>query len=144
MSEITIIQGEIFEDHRGMIYSLNDFILNGVKRYYLIHHPNTSIIRGWHAHQFEKKWFYCVKGSFTIAFVKIDDWENPSTDLPAEIYQLTDQKSEIICLPEGYANCLKANVPNSILLVFSGKILSEAVGDSWRYDSSLWLDWSKY
>lgn len=144
MTSIKKVKGEIFNDHRGQISSLNSFSFDGVERYYFISHPNTDIIRGWHAHQFEKKWFYCVKGSFTLAFVKIDNWENPSLDLNPEVFTLTDKESEIICLPEGYANCIKANQADSILLVYSGKRLPEALDDSWRYDSSLWMDWSEY
>lgn len=144
MSDITVIQGEIFQDCRGQISSLNDFRFDGVERFYLIHHPNVSLVRGWHGHQKEKKWFYCVKGAFTLALVKIDNWESPSNDLPAEIYQLTEDESRIVCVPEGYANCLKAQVADSVLLVFSGKFLDEALKDSWRYDRSLWVDWTKY
>lgn len=32
------------------------------------------------------------------------------------------------------------NEPDSILMVYSNKVLEEAKSDSWRYDSSLWLD----
>jgi dTDP-4-dehydrorhamnose 3,5-epimerase len=73
MSAIKIIQGEIFKDDRGQISSLNSLQFDGIKRCYFIHHPDTETIRGWHGHQVEKKWFYCIKGSFTIALVKIDD-----------------------------------------------------------------------
>ena len=144
MSKIKLIQGEIFQDSRGKITSLNDFRFDSVQRLYFIHHPDKEVIRGWHGHQFEKKWFHCVKGSFTLAFVKIDDWENPSENLIPEIFNLTEKDSQIICLPEGYANCIKAGENDSILQVLSGKILSEALSDSWRYDNNLWVDWSKY
>lgn len=144
MSEIKLIQGEIFTDYRGQISSLNNFRFGEVERIYFIHHPNKSVVRGWHAHQFEKKWFYCIKGSFTLAFVKIDDWYTPSKYLSPEIFTLTETDSQIICLPEGYANCLKASEEDSVLMVFSDKILSEALNDSWRYDADLWVDWSKY
>lgn len=143
MSAIKIIQGELFRDNRGAIQSLNDFRFDGVERFYVIHHPDTSVIRGWHGHRHEKKWFYCIKGAFTLAFVKIDDWENPSPELEPEIFRLEETDSRIICLPEGYANCIKASVPDSALLVFSGKILSEALGDSWRYDATMWVDWNQ-
>ena len=123
---------------------MNDFRFDGVERYYFIHHPDTSVIRGWHGHQFEKKWFYCVKGSFTLALVEIDDWEHPSPDLVPEIFHLTERESRIVCVPEGYANCLKAGEPDSVLLVFSGKILEEALKDSWRYDPHDWVDWEQY
>ena len=141
--EVKIIQGEIFRDERGQISSLNDFRFPGVERFYFIHHPDSSVIRGWHGHQHEKKWFYCVKGAFTIGLVEIDDWESPSPDLKAQKYHLTEQESRIICVPEGYANCIKASIPGSVLLVFSGKTLPEAYSDSWRYDSKLWITWSE-
>ena len=145
MSEIKVIQGEIFCDERGQISSLNAFrFADEVKRFYFIHHPDVSVIRGWHAHQYEKKWFYCVKGAFTLGLVKIDDWDNPSPELVPSIYTLTDSDSKIVCVPEGYANCIKASVPGSVLMVFSGKILENALGDSWRYDKNMWVDWSKY
>lgn len=144
MEDIKIVEGQIFTDHRGRISSLNDFRFDGVQRCYTIYHPDASVIRGWHGHKYEKKWFYCLKGSFTLALVRIDDWERPDPNLQPSIFRLSDQKSEIICVPEGYANCLKAGEPDSLLLVYSGKILSEALLDSWRYDSGLWVDWSRY
>ena len=143
MADVKIIDGEIFRDQRGQISSLNAFRFPGVERFYFIHHPDISVIRGWHGHQYEKKWFYCVKGAFTIGLVEIDNWENPSPDLKAQKYHLTEQESKIICVPEGYANCIKASIPGSILLVFSGKTLPEAYSDSWRYDSKLWITWSE-
>ena len=143
MADVKVIDGEIFRDQRGQISSLNAFRFPGVERFYFIHHPDTSVIRGWHGHQHEKKWFYCVKGAFTIGLVGIDNWENPSPDLKAQKYHLSEQESKIICVPEGYANCIKASIPGSILLVFSGKTLPEAYSDSWRYDNKLWITWSE-
>lgn len=144
MSEIKVIQGEIFDDYRGRICSLNEFHFDGVRRCYVIHHPDETVVRAWHAHQNERKWFYCVKGSFTLALVKIDDWNNPSENLQAKIFQLSEGDSKIICVPAGYANGIKAQSPNSVMEVFSDKILSEALLDSWRYDKDMWVDWSKY
>lgn len=142
MSDIKVIQGEIFHDERGQISSLNDFHFEGVKRTYIIHHPDASVIRGWHAHQFERKWFYCIKGSFTVALVKVDDWDNPSSDLQAELFHLSENDSRIVCVPAGYANCLKAHEAESIMQVYSDKILSEALLDSWRYDKNMWVNWN--
>ena len=141
--DVEEIDGEIFRDERGQISSLNAFRFSGVERFYFIHHPDTSVIRGWHGHQHERKWFYCVQGAFTIGLVKIDNWDNPSKDLKAKKYHLREESSKIICVPEGYANCIKASVSNSILLVFSGKILPDAYSDSWRYDKNLWINWDE-
>ena len=142
MGDVKIVKGEIFRDGRGQISSLNAFRFPGVERFYFIHHPDVSVIRGWHGHQHEKKWFYCVKGAFTLALVKIDNWESPSLDLKAQIFHLKEMESRIVCVPEGYANCLKASISNSVMLVFSGKTLPEANNDSLRYDKNLWVDWS--
>jgi len=143
MAAVKTIDGEIFRDHRGQISSLNAFRFPGVERFYLIHHPDVSVIRGWHGHKTEKKWFYCVKGAFTLGLVEIDDWDAPSKSLKPEIHHLSDAHSQIVCVPEGYANCIKADVADSVLLVFSGKILSDALNDSYRYDPNYWFDWSK-
>lgn len=144
MNKIEIVQGEIFTDERGQISSLNNFNPEGVKRLYFIHHPDKTVVRGWHGHKYEKKWFYCVKGEFVLALIKPDNWENPSANLTPTIINLNEDDSKIVAVPEGYANCIKALSDNSILLVLSGKKLPEAYNDSWRYDKNMWVDWSKY
>ncbi|WP_298615760.1 dTDP-4-dehydrorhamnose 3,5-epimerase family protein [uncultured Odoribacter sp.] len=144
MPELKFVEGGISVDFRGQISHVNDLNMSEIERFYIIHQKDSSIIRAWHAHQHEKKWFYVVKGSFTATFVKVDNWENPSPALQAEIFQLNAQQSKVLLVPEGYANGFKANEPDSILLVFSNKILSEAVKDSWRYDKEMWVDWSQY
>ena len=144
MSKITVVEGEIFSDARGQISSLNSFHFTDVERCYVIHHPDKSVVRGWNGHKFEKKWFYCIKGAFILGLVEVDNWENPSLNLNAEIYELTANESKIICVPEGYANCIKACEEDSIMLVLSNKSIDEALNDSWKYDSSMWVDWSKY
>ena len=141
MSEIEILQGGISVDYRGRISHVNDLDMTAIRRFYVIHQRDTSIIRAWHGHQHERKWFYCVRGAFTVAFVKVDNWEQPSPDLKAEIFHLSADNSGVLCIPEGYANGIRANEPDSELLVFSDKILSEAVHDSWRYDKDMWVDW---
>ena len=75
--------------------------------------------------------------------MKIDNWDNPSPTLQAEVFHLTEDDSKIVCVPAGYANCLKAQEAGSIMQVFSNKTLPEALGDSWRYDKALWVDWDK-
>ena len=144
MAGIKFIQGGVSIDHRGQISHVNDLDMGEISRFYVIHQKDPEVIRAWHGHQQEKKWFYVIKGSFTAAFVEIDDWQNPSTDLKPEMFQLSAADSRVLYVPEGYANGFKASEPDSILLVFSNKLLIEAVKDSWRYDKQMWVDWSKY
>ena len=138
MSDIHLIPGVVFTDYRGDLTHFNEFDFQGVSRYYFITHDNTEIIRGWHGHRFEKKWFQCICGSFVLGLVKVDNWEHPSENLCPEIFYLSAKEPVLVCVPEGYANCIRATEPGSILLVYSGKPLAEANLDSWRWDPSMW------
>lgn len=142
MASIKVIEGELFVDHRGEILSANNLDFAEIKRSYVITNADTEIIRGWHGHQDEKKWFWCVKGSFIGAFVEIDDWDTPNKELTPQIYRLSAGKSQVVCVPEGYANCFRATEPNSLLMVFSSKTYPECLSDSWRYEPNYWFDWN--
>lgn len=137
----SIIKGGQFTDHRGSMRFVNDFSFGDVKRFYLIKHPDTSVVRAWQGHQFEKKYFYPITGSFAIAWVKIDDFNNPSNNLIPEYHILSAKNSEIISVPKGYANGLKALEPNSELMIFSDMNLEESVNEKIRFDANLWFDW---
>lgn len=138
MSDIKLIRGVVFTDHRGDLTHFNEFGFEGVSRYYIITQHDTRVVRGWHGHQFECKWFQCIKGSFVLSFVKPDNWENPSPDLLPEVFHLKAPEPTLLCLPAGYANCVRATEPESLLLVYSGKPLDEAKLDSWRWEPTMW------
>ena len=140
----SILKGGIFTDHRGSMRFVNDFRFGDVKRFYFIKHPDTTVVRAWQGHQFEKKYFYPIAGSFLVAWVKIDDFENPSRDLLPEYHILSTENSEIISVPKGYANGLKALEPNSELLIFSDMDLEESVNKKIRFSADWWLDWNKF
>ncbi|MEO5832339.1 MAG: hypothetical protein ABIR83_03080, partial [Nakamurella sp.] len=61
-----IIQGGEHEDARGRLTFFNDFDMKAVRRFYVIEHPDTAIVRAWQAHKKEQKWFYVTAGSFKI------------------------------------------------------------------------------
>jgi dTDP-4-dehydrorhamnose 3,5-epimerase len=140
----TIIKGGNFADHRGIMRFVNNFSFKDVKRFYLIKHPDTEIVRAWQGHQLEKKYFYPISGSFVIAWVKIDDFENPSINLIPEYHILSVASSEIISIPKGYANGLKALETNSELLLFSDMGLEESLNENIRYPAGWWMDWKKF
>jgi dTDP-4-dehydrorhamnose 3,5-epimerase len=139
-----IIRGGVFSDNRGILRFVNDFHFNDVKRFYFIKHPNTDFIRAWQGHQFEKKYFYPISGSFVLAWVKINDFENPSKNLIPEYHILSAASSEIISIPKGYANGLKALEPNSELLLFSDMSLEDSLNENIRYPADWWMDWEKF
>ena len=145
MTEIpTIIKGGTFTDERGSMRFVNAFTFPDVKRFYFIKHPDTSVVRAWQGHQFEKKYFYPITGSFIIAWVKIDNFENPSENLIPEYHLLSANNSELLSVPKGYANGLKALEPNSELMIFSDMGVEESVNEKIRYPADKWLDWSKF
>ncbi len=139
----TLLDGEIFSDERGFISSLNSLDFEGIERIYFIRNHSVSIVRGWHGHKVEKKWFYCVEGEFEIALVQPDDWENPSKNLTPQIFKLNSKKSQILIVPGGYANCIRTTKENSVLMVLSGSKFEDCHEDSWRYDNKLWVNWNK-
>ncbi len=142
--EIEVIKGGSFTDTRGILQFVNAFDFQNVKRFYQIIHPHVSVVRAWQGHQIEQKWFYVGQGSFVIAWVKIDDWENPSQTLTANHIVLSSETPQIISVPPGYANGIKALEPGSVLTVFSNLTVEESSNDRWSFDPSLWMDWSLF
>ena len=86
---MNLIQGIPFIDGRGKLLSFNDFSLEKIKRMYQITHLDTSIVRAWQGHKLENKWFYVIDGAFTIAYVEIDDFDNPSKILPTDYFSIS-------------------------------------------------------
>lgn len=136
-----IIQGGNHQDDRGKLTFVNDFNLAEIKRYYIIEHSNTNVIRAWQGHKREQKWFQVISGSFLVAVVKPDNWENPSNDIKIERFILESDNSQVLQIPGGFANGFKALETNSKMIVFSDLTLEEAANDNYRFDSHLWFDW---
>ncbi len=139
-SKPTIIQGDSHTDDRGTISFVNDFKLEGVNRFYTIHHPNTSIIRAWQGHTHDSKYYYAVKGSWIVAWVKID-FDKPEEEWIAEYVKIDASESKIVFLPPGYANGFKALEEDSIIIGFNASG-EEDEKEVLRWEASRWLDWS--
>lgn len=135
-----IINGGSHTDHRGTISFVNDFKFEGVNRFYTIHHPDTSIVRAWQGHTQESKYYYPVKGSWIIAWVKME-FDKPEEEWKAEYVKMDAKDCNLIFLPPGYANGFKALVDDSIIIGFSasGEIEEKEI---LRWDAGKWLDWS--
>lgn len=137
----TIIQGSSFQDERGQLRFVNDFLMNEVKRMYIIEHPSTSVIRAWQAHQKEQKWFFVLEGSFEVKLVQPDNWEIPDKKLPVQSLKLEASNNEVLHIPAGYANGLRALEENSKLLIFSDQDLKEASADNFKFNKDYWNCW---
>lgn len=137
-----IIKGGLFSDHRGDMRYVNDFNFSDVKRFYFIKHPDVNVVRAWQGHQFERKYFYPISGKFVLAWVKIDNFENPDKNLIPEYHILSSDTSEIVSIPKGYANGLKALEPNSEVLIFSDMGLDDSKNEKIRFPEENWFDWN--
>lgn len=144
MYKPTHLKGGTFSDERGILSFVNEFDLSPVKRMYSIVHPDKSVVRAWQGHQQESKWFKCIKGRFVVAWKKIDDFSNPSPLPPPEHAILDSNQPEILFIPPGYANGLKALDENSEIMIFSDYNLGESLDDKIRFDKDLWFDWNQF
>ncbi|QXP60671.1 WxcM-like domain-containing protein [Olleya sp. HaHaR_3_96] len=138
-----LIDGDIFSDARGTLQFVNDFNLSSIKRVYFIIHPKTETIRAWQGHKIESRWFYCVKGSFSIKLVKIDDWDNPSDNCKIFEFDLEENTPQVLFIPNGYANGFSALEKNSKLMIMSDYTLNEVQDDNYRFESTKWVNWKK-
>ncbi|WP_343707610.1 hypothetical protein [Flavobacterium sp.] len=133
-----VIQGGNFSDHRGSISYVNDFTFENIERFYIISNSDENPIRAWQGHKLDAKNFYCLTGSFKIHFVKVDNWENPSKDLPIETVLVSESDSKVVHIPAGYANAIESLESNSKLISFSTLPLTKVSEDDVRYESDYW------
>ena len=138
-----LIKNGDFSDHRGTLTFVNDFSLNNVKRFYSICQSPENGPRAWQGHKTESKFFYCISGSFAVKLVLIDNWDRPSENLNLLSLELSARNSEVLVIPGGYANGLKALEQNSRLLIFSEFSIEDAKGDEQRFETQNWINWEK-
>lgn len=138
MAKCAIITGGEHSDARGTVSFVNGFDMSGVKRFYTITNSGTDVIRGWQGHQTEKKWFFCIKGSFSIRVVEVDNWAIPDKDVQINSYQLESGKPAILHVDGGCATAIQALEEDAMLIVFSDTDLSNSKADDFRFDLDYW------
>jgi dTDP-4-dehydrorhamnose 3,5-epimerase-like enzyme len=135
------IEGGAFSDERGALSYVNGFNMLEVRRFYLIGHPDVSIVRAWQGHQMEQKWFYVTNGKFKVVVVKPDNWEKPSMALRSNEFILSADHPGVLHVPGGYANGFKALEPDSQMMVFSDFTVEQSKNDNYRFEAGLWGIW---
>ncbi|MEZ4811244.1 MAG: dTDP-6-deoxy-3,4-keto-hexulose isomerase [Allomuricauda sp.] len=138
MADHMLIKGDLFEDGRGKLRFVNAFDLQEVVRFYEIAPKDVDVIRAWQAHRKEKKWFYCLSGSFVINLVQVDNFDSPSDNLVPKRIEIDGSIPQVLCVPEGYATGIKATSEDSRLQVFSNFGLEESKMDDFRYPPEKW------
>ena len=136
-----IINGDLSADDRGELMFVNQFNMELVKRFYVVSNHKQGFIRAWHAHKFESKYVFIVNGTALISTVKIDDWNNPSSDLAIDKFVLTAKKPSILYIPNGYANGFKTLSSDTKIIFFSTLTLGDSIDDDYRFDAYKWNPW---
>jgi dTDP-4-dehydrorhamnose 3,5-epimerase-like enzyme len=133
-----LIKGGIHTDHRGQISFVNDMKFTAIERFYIISNSAENPLRAWQGHKIDNKFFYCIQGIIRVHFVKVDNWESPSKNLKVDSVILSAVESNILHIPEGYANAIESLEVGSKLISFSTLPLERTSEDDVRFPSDMW------
>lgn len=142
MTEPVLFSGDTAVDDRGEVTFVNDFDFAGVKRFYTVRNHRQGFIRAWHAHRREAKYVTVVAGAALIGAVRIDDWDQPSRELPVKRFVIAAAKPRVLYIPAGYANGFLSLTSDAHLMFFSTSSLQDSLGDDVRYDARHWDIWT--
>lgn len=140
-SKPVMMTGGLAADDRGELGFVNDFHFADVKRFYTVSNYRQGFIRAWHAHKREAKYVTAVSGAAVVGAVRVDNWEEPSRELPIDRFVLSAHKPSVLYIPSGYANGFMSLTTDLKLMFFSTSTLEESQGDDFRYDARYWDIW---
>lgn len=135
---LRLIRGGIHTDKRGQISFVNDMKFDTIERFYIISNSAKNSLRAWQGHKIDNKYFYCIQGVIRVYFVKVDNWESPSKDLKVESVILSAIESNVLHIPDGYANAIESLEMGSKLITFSTLPLDRTSADDVRFESDMW------
>ena len=139
--EPKLINGNRLYDNRGSLRFSNELTFKGIKRFYIVHNYNKNFVRAWHGHLKEEKFIGCIKGTFQISAVKLNNIKKPNKKNKIFNFFLNQSNSNFVYIPKGYANGSMSLEENSELLIFSTSSLKESLKDDIGYKSDYWNPW---
>jgi dTDP-4-dehydrorhamnose 3,5-epimerase-like enzyme len=83
-----------------------------------------------------------VLGAMLVCCVAIDNWEQPSPDLPIQRFVVSDKSPAVLYIPAGYANGFMSLTNQAKAIFFSTATLDESMDDDIRFDAYTWDPWS--
>ena len=143
MTKPKLIQGNFFNDERGILSFVNEFnfLEKKIQRFYIVKNYQNNFIRAWHGHEEESKFVYCLNGSAKVCCVKIDNFNKPNKNEKIYSFNLNENKPSIVFVPKGYANGFMNTEPNTKLMFLSDKSLEQSKKDDFRYEYNFWNPW---
>jgi dTDP-4-dehydrorhamnose 3,5-epimerase-like enzyme len=139
--EPVLTRGGLAVDDRGALGFVNDADIEPVRRFYTVRNHTSGFVRAWHGHRRERKLVTVVAGSALVCAVRIDDWDNPSPDLPIIRHVLSASSPSVLDIPAGYTNGAMSLSADAVLLYLSTSTLAESHGDDIRFPSRFWDPW---
>lgn len=136
-----LMKGQCAVDDRGTVSFVNDFAFAGVKRFYTVTNHRTGFVRAWHGHKHEAKFCTAVHGALLVCCIRIDDWDNPSADLPINRFVLSEHTPGVLHVPAGYVNGFMSLTDNAKITFFSTSTLSDSLKDDIRFPAFRWDPW---
>lgn len=108
-----------------------------IKRVYSVYNYATGIVRGFHYHKREWKYFVIVAGA--AKFIAI----NPDKPEERFVFVSSVRRPNLVVVPPGFANAWVSLEPSTMLVCASTASLEESIADDHRYDPYTWGDlWS--
>lgn len=106
----------------------------GIKRVYYVYNYGRGVVRGFHYHKKEWKYFTAVAG---VAKVIAVDPDNPETKY---VFVSSPRKPTLIVIPPGYANGWMSLEDDTVLVCGSSSTTQESIKDDKRIDPYSWGD----
>jgi dTDP-4-dehydrorhamnose 3,5-epimerase-like enzyme len=134
------VEYPIFADDRGtfapVINGLKEIapMAGAIKRIYYVVNDSRGIVRGFHYHKKEWKFFVIVSGS--AKFVAL----NPDKPEDRHQYISSERKNNLVIIPPYYANGWVSLSDNTILICASTSTTQESLKDDKRFDPYKWGD----
>lgn len=139
--EPKLIKGASAVDDRGAVGFVNDFSFAGVKRFYSVTNHSRGFVRAWHGHRHEAKYCTVVAGAMLVCCIEIDNWDNPSGNLPINRFVLSAESPGILAVPAGYVNGFMSLTEGAKIMFFSTSSLEESLKDDIRFPARHWDPW---
>lgn len=138
LSKPSLIIGTKSISKNGSIQFVNDFTFKKIKRFYHIMLPDINLIRAFHGHFIEEKYAYVIQGAILLCAIRLDDRQNPGKNAQIYTFKLNSHTPQIVHIPNGFANGMKALKKNSEIIFFSTLSLANSLKDDYRYPSDYW------
>ena len=120
--------------------------LRDVRRAYFIQNSQKGVVRGFHHHLKETKYFVVLQGvaKFVTIPVEFDSKEDPTPYVPMGeefgTFIMSDRKQQMLVIPPEQCNGWVSLTNNCLLLALSSSTFEQSKNDDRRIDPYYWGD----